>query len=99
MLDQLFKIIAVCHTIEIDPEANDQQDALNAEVKLVYNAESPDELALVNGARYFGIVFTERDSSGHIVIRDDRSGQVEKFKLLNVIEFTSARKRMSILVK
>jgi hypothetical protein len=34
----------------------------------VYNASSPDELALVNGMRHFGFAFRDRDIDDNIVI-------------------------------
>lgn len=30
-------------------------------LSLTYNASSPDELALVNGARYLGVIYLGRD--------------------------------------
>lgn len=66
---------------------------------VTYNASSPDELALTNAARHFGIVFEERDAEGNIVILNKNRGSTEKFELLNIIEFSSARKRMSVVVR
>ena len=63
-----------------------------------FNASSPDELALVNAARAFGYFFCERDTENNMVIKYN-DGMVEKYKLLNVIEFDSARKRMTVIVK
>jgi phospholipid-translocating ATPase len=73
-----------------------------------YNASSPDELALVNGARYLGFEFFERDAENNLCIHinnfddkvtNDGIDNVKKYNLLNVIEFDSARKRMSVIVK
>lgn len=36
--------------------------------QLFYNASSPDELALVNGARFLGAVFEKRDDENNICI-------------------------------
>ena len=36
--------------------------------QLFYNASSPDELALVNGARFLGAVFEKRDEDNNICI-------------------------------
>lgn len=66
---------------------------------LSYNASSPDELALTNAARFFGLVFEDRDSDNKIVIGDKNTGRTQKYELLNVIEFTSLRKRMSVIVR
>lgn len=67
--------------------------------EIQYNASSPDELALTNAARHFGYVFEERDEAGRIVIHNKKENKREKYELLNVIEFTSARKRMTVIVK
>jgi hypothetical protein len=42
---------------------------------VAYNASSPDELALVNGARYLGFAFRERDEEGDMIIDIERPGQ------------------------
>lgn len=63
----------------------------------MYNASSPDELALVNGMRYFGFEFRDRDEQDNILV--DFAGQELKYKLLHVLEFSSDRKRMSVVVK
>ena len=66
---------------------------------ITYNASSPDELAITNGARHFGIVFEDRDASNNIVIWNKRSDTRTKYQLLNILEFSSARKRMSVIVR
>ena len=66
---------------------------------MTYNASSPDELALTNAARHFGIVFKDRDAESNMILENRFTSDNEKFELLNVIEFTSARKRMSVIVK
>lgn len=90
-LERYMNLLAICHTIIADKSKEDGS--------LIYNASSPDELALTNAARYFGVVFMERDEDNNIVIFNKNSDKYYKYKLLNVIEFTSARKRMSVIVK
>jgi phospholipid-translocating ATPase len=62
----------------------------------------------VNGARHLGFEFFERDAENNLCIRinnfddqvtNDGIDNVKKYNLLNVIEFDSARKRMSVIVK
>jgi magnesium-transporting ATPase (P-type) len=65
----------------------------------VYNASSPDELALANGMRHFGFAFRDRDIDDNILIDLTREGKEVKYKLLHVIEFNSDRKRMSVIVR
>ena len=48
--------LALCHSIIID------------ERKGTYNASSPDELALVNAAKFFGVTFEKRDEENNIHI-------------------------------
>jgi len=62
-----------------------------------YNASSPDELALVNGARHLRFAFEKRDDDGNIVCKTWYGER--KYKLLNVIEFDSTRKRMTVIVR
>ena len=55
-----------------------------------------DERALVQGAKELGFVFDTRTPDYAIV---DVLGVKEKYEVLNVLEFTSARKRMSVIVR
>ena len=97
-LEDFVRILAVCHTIIVDTEKN--EDGSEAEgARLTYNASSPDELALTNAARYFGLIFNEHDIDNNVVVRDERTGKVDKYELLDIIEFTSARKRMTVVVR
>jgi phospholipid-transporting ATPase len=79
--------LACCHTIVIDTK------------KGTYNASSPDELALVNAAKQFGYIYKERDNEDNFVIYDSIKDIDLKYKLLNVCEFTSTRKRMSCIFR
>ena len=79
--------LATCHTIIIDTN------------KGTYNSASPDELALVNAAKQFGYEFLERDEFDNIVVKNNKTGELFKYKLLNVCEFTSTRKRMSCIYR
>jgi len=94
--------LAICHTIlvqtkttydELDPEKKDG----NGET--FYSAQSPDELALVNAAKTFGIVFKSRPSAKQIEIVDESTAKSEVYDILNILEFTSARKRMSVIIR
>ena len=88
-LETMVRILAICHTIIVDEKNG----------TLVYNASSPDELALTNAARHFGLKFNDRDEDGNMLLYNRFTDQVERFELLNVIEFTSTRKRMTVIVR
>uniref|UniRef100_A0A452T1F3 P-type phospholipid transporter n=1 Tax=Ursus maritimus TaxID=29073 RepID=A0A452T1F3_URSMA len=75
-----------CHTAVPEREGD----------KIIYQAASPDEGALVRAAKQLNFVFTGRTPDSVII---DSLGQEERYELLNVLEFTSARKRMSVIVR
>jgi len=52
---------------------------------------------LVNGARHLGFFFRERDADNNLVC-DTWDGE-RKYKLLNLLEFDSTRKRMTVVVR
>ncbi|KAF7838593.1 putative phospholipid-transporting ATPase 9 [Senna tora] len=82
-IQKFLRLLAVCHTAV--PEVDEETG------RVLYEAESPDEAAFVIAARELGFEFYERTQTA-IVIR-------ETYKLLNIIEFSSARKRMSVIVR
>jgi magnesium-transporting ATPase (P-type) len=88
-----FTHLAICHTIVSSRDPRDES-------KIMLNASSPDELSLINGAKYYGVKFVERANGNIIHIKNlNEDGRIDKYQLLNVIEFTSDRKRMTVVVK
>ena len=86
--------IALCHTCL--PEVTS-----NGEIN--YQAASPDELALVLAAKELGYLMVDRQA-GTITIKTWPAGPegdpiFEVYEILDVIEFSSKRKRMSIVVR
>ena len=84
--------LAICHTIVTSQDPKD-------ETKFILNSSSPDELSLINGAKYYGKQFLERNIYNEIIIKNRHTGLDDTYKLLNVIEFTSDRKRMTVIVR
>ncbi|WVO16102.1 hypothetical protein L204_103768 [Cryptococcus depauperatus] len=78
--------LAICHTVI--PERKDG--------KMVYQASSPDEAALVAGAEMLNYRFRTRKPQSVFV---EVNGQSEEWEILNVCEFNSSRKRMSTVVR
>lgn len=64
------------------------------EGNLVYQAQSPDEGALVTAARNFGFVFRARTPE---TITLWEMGQVVTYQLLAILDFNNVRKRMSVI--
>ena len=83
-------IMGACHTVI--PEVDEDDPST-----LIYNASSPDEKALVEGAAMYGCKFLERKPDS-VILRTTR-GKKEEYTILNTIEFTSARKRMSVVMR
>ena len=64
--------------------------------KLVYKAQSPDEEALCDGARANGYTFTTRTQTQIIV---NIQGEDQSFEILKEIEFSSDRKKMTVVCR
>ncbi|CAJ2513049.1 Uu.00g011680.m01.CDS01 [Anthostomella pinea] len=83
--------MALCHTC-LPETKNGQVD---------FQASSPDELALVRAAHELGYLVAHR-SSHSVTLRiatEDGDEKTEVYQILDVIEFSSKRKRMSIVVR
>ncbi|XP_075154288.1 ATPase phospholipid transporting 8B isoform X2 [Haematobia irritans] len=81
-----FRLLALCHTVM--PEY--------VEGRLEYQAQSPDESALVSAARNFGFVFRSRTPTS---ITIEVMGRTEEYELLHILDFNNVRKRMSVILR
>ncbi|KAH9111060.1 hypothetical protein AeMF1_005081 [Aphanomyces euteiches] len=70
----------------IDPNSGD----------LIYSAISPDEEALVCAAKHFGIALLRHDTTS---VTLNQFGDTVQFDVLHMFEFTSDRKKSSIIVR
>jgi magnesium-transporting ATPase (P-type) len=84
-IDKFLVHLALCHSILVDEKTGK------------YNASSPDELALVNAAKFFGAEFKRMDEQNNLIV--GFRGEMRKYKLLNILEFNSTRKRMSVIIE
>ncbi|CAN6270544.1 unnamed protein product, partial [Urochloa humidicola] len=80
-------VMALCHTV-VPVKSNDGT--------VSYKAQSQDEEALVNAASKLNMMLISRDSSTAEICFN---GSMFRYELLDVLEFTSDRKRMSVVVK
>ena len=89
-LNGFFTVLSLCHTVltTVDSETG----------ALTYKAQSPDEEALVHAAAAVGYVFRGRDRDV-LHLQTPFSDELEHYQLVNILDFTSARKRMSVIVK
>ncbi|KAF3821281.1 hypothetical protein GH733_011434 [Mirounga leonina] len=82
-----FLSLSLCHTVMSEEKV---------EGKLMYQAQSPDEGALVTAARNFGFVFRSRTSETIVVVE---MGETKVYQLLAILDFNNVRKRMSVIGK
>ncbi|XP_059080986.1 phospholipid-transporting ATPase ID-like isoform X7 [Tigriopus californicus] len=85
-VDEFFRCLAICHTVM--PAEKDG--------KLEYQAQSPDENALVSAARNFGFVFLQRSPRSVTI---SCNGKEEIYEVLCILDFNNVRKRMSVIVR
>ncbi|KAJ0082558.1 hypothetical protein Patl1_11780 [Pistacia atlantica] len=92
-MTMFFRVMALCHTgIPVEDDHTD---------KLKYEAESPEEVAFLIASQEFGFQFCRRAQSTMVLKEVDPSSGKEmerEYKLLNLLEFSSSRKRMSVIV-
>ena len=86
--------LALCHSVITDQ---------NTLPDISYKSSSPDEAAMINCARYFGIIFEGRDVYDNIFImeknKDKDEYEKKTYKLLNSLDYSSERKRMAVIVR
>uniref|UniRef100_A0A8C4XAL5 P-type phospholipid transporter n=1 Tax=Erpetoichthys calabaricus TaxID=27687 RepID=A0A8C4XAL5_ERPCA len=96
------KAIALCHNVTPVYESNGVTDQAEAEQHYedscrVYQASSPDEVALVQWTESVGLTLVGRDlSSVHL---RTPGGQILNFTILQIFPFTYESKRMGIIVR
>ena len=60
--------LAANHTVQVETKYQDKGN-------IIYNASSPDELALVNGARYLGVTYIGRDTTDNNIYNISFKGE------------------------
>lgn len=85
--------MALCHVCL--PETNKETGSVE------FQASSPDELALVRAAQELGYTMIQRNSNVIKLDVTNASGKQEQqvYEILDVIDFSSKRKRMSIILR
>ena len=82
-----FSSMALCHSVL--PQELEDGD-------IAYQGPSPDEVCIVGAAKKLGFTFNENKSN---IMYLNVLGKKCKFRLLNTLEFSSDRKRMSVIVQ
>jgi len=84
---RLLTELSLCHSVFPTQSSSGQ---------LQYQAASPDELALVQGARQLGFVFTSKEDDQVTI---NQASVLQTYQVVAEVPFDSTRKRMSIVVK
>ena len=98
-LDLFLTAISTCHSGIISEKEFDK------EKKIIYQASSPDEIAILNFARKYKYIFFGRKDNNKIIIEkpkipeDNISKEKVIYKVHIQFEFSSERKSMSIIVQ
>uniref|UniRef100_A0A8B9QK01 Phospholipid-transporting ATPase n=1 Tax=Apteryx owenii TaxID=8824 RepID=A0A8B9QK01_APTOW len=96
--EELFlRALCLCHTVQI--KEGDQVDGLigHPEHKCTYISSSPDEIALVKGAKKYGFTFLGLENDFMKI--QNQKNETEMYQLLHVLNFDPVRRRMSVIVR
>ena len=83
---QYLLCLSICHTA-----FTEEKDS-----RIVYQASSPDEMALISAARYYKYIFLKREIGNKMII--EINGKKIEYEVSHILEYTSERKRMSVIV-
>ena len=87
---EYFLNIALNHNVLVDVDDNNNNNNSS------YSGSNPDEVVLVEAAKEVGVEFIERIGDQYTV---RVNGEISNFTLLNRFDFTSERKRSSIIIR
>ncbi|KAI7460085.1 phospholipid-translocating P-type ATPase [Hortaea werneckii] len=87
--EQFMLTLALCHTVITERHPGDPP-------RIEFKAQSPDEAALVATARDCGFTVMGRSNDSIII---NCLGEEREYTVLNTLEFNSARKRMSAIMR
>ncbi|XP_074924970.1 phospholipid-transporting ATPase IG isoform X5 [Chelonoidis abingdonii] len=95
--EELFlRALCLCHTVQIKEGDNVDGLRVNQE-RWTYISSSPDEIALVKGAKKYGFTFLGHEAD-YMKVQNQKN-EIEKYQLLHVLNFDPVRRRMSVVVK
>ena len=89
LIQEFMLDLSLCHDCILEKDKNNPDN-------FYYQGPSPDEITLVDAARHLGYIFKKSTSIGKIVEINRIDQEIE---VLNFFEFSSLRKRASIIGK
>ncbi|XP_064598851.1 probable phospholipid-transporting ATPase IIB [Liolophura sinensis] len=96
------KAVALCHNVtpvyeSTEGESQETEADMQSHQQVIYQASSPDEVALVKWTESVGLALVKRDFTQMQLKGPD--GNLLTYQILHVFPFTSESKRMGIIVK
>eukprot|EP01132_Coremiostelium_polycephalum_P003717 gene3717-4630_t len=95
-LKEFFTCLAICNTVIIEKTQEGADLNYNPSTIPNYQSASPDEEALTLTAAKYGIVLKSKEDN---IVTVQVNGKDERYEILNLLEFNSYRKRMSVIVR
>ncbi|XP_069603133.1 phospholipid-transporting ATPase IG isoform X4 [Ranitomeya imitator] len=95
--DLFLRALCLCHTVQMKDECQADGPEVSPDNQCSYISSSPDEIALVNGAKKFG--FTYMGTENDLMRVKNQKNEMEVYELLHVLNFDPVRRRMSVLVR
>ena len=95
ILDLFMTALATCHSGMVE------EKEFNLNKKLLYQASSPDEVAILNFARKYKYIFLGRKDNNKIIIKKPVNSELSEitFKIPFQFEYSSERKSMSVVLQ
>ncbi|CAF0999134.1 unnamed protein product [Brachionus calyciflorus] len=90
-MTKLFQILSLCHTVHVDNSTAEK-----------YQASSPDEFSFVKFCSKLGLVYEGEEKcteSSDMIRKVKYADKIFKYKVLDILEFDSDRKRMSVILR
>ena len=91
LIHEFMLCLCLCNTVIIDTKEKEKSGKIN------YQGSSPDEIALLYFARSQNYILKNRDIDKTVTLEIKNEDQ--KYVLLNTLEYSSERKRMSVIIK
>ena len=89
LVEEFMLSLSLCHDCILEKDKNDENN-------FYYQGPSPDEITLVDTARHLGYIFKKNTTVGKVVEINRMDQEIE---VLKFFEFSSKRKRASIIGK
>ncbi|XP_078067875.1 phospholipid-transporting ATPase IG isoform X1 [Mustelus asterias] len=96
--EELFlRALSLCHTVQVKEE--DKVDGLVKQQgrTCTYISSSPDEVALIQGAKKLGFTFQGMENNWMKI--QNRDSEIEMYELLQILSFDPVRRCMSVIVR